>query len=143
MPAASANASIFSIWLSRAVMFTRTVASGASTLTMKAMAPCLAASFAISSRFEGSAIASPSSIIRESLCGGDTAREIGKAHAAIRIPVLMKIGDIFHQFAPLLPCFGESPQFDPRLFLDTFEGAYRDSRLGWWHCHPALFHRVV
>ncbi|HEY4841637.1 MAG TPA: hypothetical protein VIH78_06705 [Terriglobales bacterium] len=35
MPAASANASIFSIWLSLAVMFTLTVTSGASTFTIE------------------------------------------------------------------------------------------------------------
>src|SRR5208282_6184508 len=61
----------------------------------------------------------------EGFSGGDATRKIGKAYAVIGIPVLMKIGDIFHGCGPLLlasmdsPKFG-LPQLDPGLFLDTF-----------------------
>src|SRR5450631_633778 len=37
---------------------------------------------------------------------------------------------------------GGSPQFDPRLFLDTFEGAYRYVPFRVRHRHPPFFRRV-
>jgi hypothetical protein len=73
------------------------------------------------------------------LSGGDAARKIRKAHAKIRIPVLMKVGDILHDFSPSAPGL---PQLDPGLFLNAFQSAYRYVPVRMRHRHPPFFRRM-
>jgi DNA polymerase-3 subunit delta len=90
IPALRASRSIASIWLSRAVMFTRTVFSGASALTRNATAPRIAGSFASWSSVEGSGSASPSSTI-PAMCSVSASTASSRASSSV-LPAVMHPG---------------------------------------------------
>jgi hypothetical protein len=79
-----------SIWLSRAVMLTRTVFSAGSALTRKATAPRMAGSFASWSRVEGLGSASPSSIM-PAMCRVSASTANSRASSSV-FPAVMQPG---------------------------------------------------
>src|ERR1700730_11167313 len=108
----SANRSIASSWLLRAVMLIRTVFSGAgSTLTRTATAPLIGIvlqriqirrlwnDFAVlhqSLDVQGESFSCHPSRFLERSARGHTSWKVRKANAEIRIALLMQIGDVIH-----------------------------------------------